>query len=164
VAAITGAVRHGLSREEIYNEICDWRGKIDAAESVKKAVKDAGEKPPIEEFSLHEGWVLVAFQNALCQLLHAKNFEEALVDTTNYGYDTDTNAAICGALFGTAVGFEAIPKRWRNVIIACSPSGKNPRARHPRPECYWPCDAEELADLLLEQQQQKAETSPPRVV
>jgi ADP-ribosylglycohydrolase len=153
VMAITDAVRHGLSRKEIYSEICDACEKIDAAESVKKAVENAWEKPPIEEFGLHGDWVLVAFQNALYQLLHAKNFEEALVDTIDYGYDTDTNAAICGALFGAAVGFEAIPKRWRDIVAACRPSGENPRARHPRPECYWPCDAEELADLLLEQQE-----------
>jgi ADP-ribosylglycohydrolase len=149
VAAITDAIRHGSSRKEIYGKIGDWCRKIGAGESVEKAVKDAEEKPPIEGFGLHQGWVLVAFQNALYQLLHAENFEEALVDTIHYGYDTDTNAAICGALFGAAVGFEAIPERWRNVIVACRPSDENPRTRHPRPEYYWPCDAEELAESII---------------
>ena len=151
VAAIADAIRHGSSKEEIYNEVCDWCEKIDAVESVKKAVKNARENPLKEGFAEHSGWVLVAFQNALYQLLHAKNFEEALVDTIHYGHDTDTNAAICGALLGAAMGSEAVPKRWRDVIVACRPSGSNPRAHSPRPKCYWPCDAEELAGRLLGQ-------------
>lgn len=43
--------------------------------------------------------MLTAFHNALWQLLHATNLEEAVVDNTVMrGGDTDTNAAICGAL------------------------------------------------------------------
>jgi ADP-ribosylglycohydrolase len=150
VAAIAGAVRHGFpTRREMYDAILGWCEKIDAAESLRTAVRDAEKEPPLRHIERYKGWVLVAFQNALFQLLHAENFEEALVTTIGYGHDTDTNAAICGALLGAAMGFEAIPKRWREAIAACRPSKDNPRARHPRPEIYWPCDAEELAGKLL---------------
>ena len=43
------------------------------------------------------GWVLIALQNAFFCLAHHA-FEEALVDTVGRGGDTDTNAAIAGAL------------------------------------------------------------------
>lgn len=38
-------------------------------------------------------WVLTAFRNALWQLLHATNLEEAVVDTVMRGGDTDTKKA-----------------------------------------------------------------------
>ncbi|MDR1730554.1 MAG: ADP-ribosylglycohydrolase family protein [Synergistaceae bacterium] len=149
VAAIADAVRYGDTREEIFERICVWCQEIDAAESVKNAVENARKEPPLSEFSLHKGWVLVAFQNALYQLLHAENFEEALVDTISYGHDTDTNAAICGALMGAVTGFKAIPTRWSDVISVCRPGKGNPRTSHPKPAFYWPCDAAELAEKLL---------------
>ena len=35
-----------------------------------------------------------------------------MIDTMLLGGDTDTNAAIAGALLGARFGFEAIPKEW----------------------------------------------------
>jgi ADP-ribosylglycohydrolase len=48
--------------------------------------------------------VLIAFQDALWQLLHAASREEGVVDTLSRGGDTDTNATICGALLGSVYG------------------------------------------------------------
>ena len=42
--------------------------------------------------------MLIALQNAFFELLHAASLEEAVVRTVRRGGDTDTNAAICGAL------------------------------------------------------------------
>lgn len=95
------------------------------------------------------GWVLIAWQNALWQLLHAPNLEEGVVDTVGRGGDTDTNAAICGALLGAVYGLESIPRQWREAVLQCRPAAGDPRVRHPRPECYWPVDALELAARLL---------------
>jgi dihydroxyacetone kinase-like predicted kinase len=47
------------------------------------------------------GWVLIAFQNALWQMLHAPSFEEGVVDTVMQGGDTDTNAAAMMEAAGT---------------------------------------------------------------
>jgi hypothetical protein len=95
------------------------------------------------------GWVLIAFQNALWQLLYASDFEEALVDTVGRGGDTDTNAAICGALLGAVYGLEAIPEPWRRAVLGCRPKAGRPGVRRPRPEIYWPVDALDLAASLL---------------
>jgi len=65
------------------------------------------------------------------------------------GGDTDTNAAICGALLGAVCGREAIPAQWLDSLQNCRPEAGHPRVRHPRPECFWPVDVLELAELLI---------------
>jgi hypothetical protein len=67
----------------------------------------------------------------------------------SHGGDTDTNAAICGALLGTVCGREAIPAQWLDSLQNCRPEAGHPRVRHPRPECFWPVDALELAERLV---------------
>jgi ADP-ribosylglycohydrolase len=49
---------------------------------------------------ISEGWVLIAFQNAFRHLAIGTPIEDALIETVSKGGDTDTNAAICGALLG----------------------------------------------------------------
>ena len=71
--------------------------------SILDVVVTSASAPPAEYFR-QKGWVLIAFHNALWQLLHAANLEEAVVDTVMRGGDTDTNAAICGALLGAVHG------------------------------------------------------------
>ena len=101
------------------------------------------------DFKTQQGWVLIAFQNALWQLLHAPDFEEGVVDTVMRGGDTDTNAAICGALLGSVYGRSSVPERWTEAILNCRPEAGNPRVKQPRPRVFWPVDALELAEGLL---------------
>jgi hypothetical protein len=82
-------------------------------------------------------------------MLHTPSLEEALVDTVMRGGDTDTNAAICGALLGALYGLDAIPSRWSQKILNCRPQAGDPGVFRPRPECFWPVDALELAEKLL---------------
>jgi ADP-ribosylglycohydrolase len=146
VRAIAEAISNISTPEKLYREIAEWAQ--DAEDIVKEAARAAQDSPP-SSYTQQMGWVLIAFQNALYQLLHAHSFEEALVDTVMRGGDTDTNAAICGALLGAAYGLEAIPERWREAVLNCKPSADNPKARRPRPEHYWPTDALTLAKQLL---------------
>lgn len=67
--------------------------------------------------------------------------------TVSRGGDTDTNAAICGALLGAHQGREAIPRQWRNAVLSCRPVAA-PGILHPRPQEYWPDDALDLAEAL----------------
>ena len=83
-------------------------------ETLLDAAIGASIAPPTDYFDL-AGGVLVAFRNALWQLLLAFNLEEALVDTVMRGGDTDTNAAICGTLLGSVEGRDAIPPNGANV-------------------------------------------------
>jgi len=94
------------------------------------------------------GWALVALQNAFHHL-RSSAFEEALVATVGAGGDTDTNAAVCGALLGAAHGRSAIPSRWILPVLACR-SAIDAGAPRPRPAEYWPDDLLELAEALLQ--------------
>jgi ADP-ribosylglycohydrolase len=94
------------------------------------------------------GSVLVALQNGFFHLRQS-SFEEALVATVSAGGDTDTNAAICGALLGAALGRSAIPPRWVLPVLACR-STIDAGAPRPRPAAYWPDDILEVAEALLQ--------------
>ena len=112
---------------------------------VREAI--ASGKPP-EDYFTHMGWVLVSLQNAFFHLKDS-SFEEALISTVSAGGDTDTNAAICGALLGAALGRAAIPPRWILPVLACR-STVDAGAPRPRPAAYWPDDILELAEALIQ--------------
>ena len=65
------------------------------------------------------------------------------------GGDTDTNAAIAGALLGAVYGYSAIPLQWRDRLLTCRPLGGLPNVYQPRPKPFWPVDALEIAEVLL---------------
>jgi len=146
--AIAHAVNQGCNAQNLYQQIMSWAEGIKVDGSLLDAVRGAAEAPPAD-YVHQQGWVLTAFRNALWQLLHAPNLEEAVVDTIMRGGDTDTNAAICGALLGAVHGREAIPGQWIESLLKCRPAAGQPNVRHPRPECFWPVDALELAERLL---------------
>ena len=146
--AIAHAVRRGCDGRDLYEQIVTWAENMKVDGSLLEAVRGAAESPPADYVRQH-GWVLTAFRNALWQLLHATNLEEAVVDTIMRGGDTDTNAAICGAILGAVHGRDAVPGQWVESLLSCRPAAGQPNVRHPRPECFWPVDALELAERLL---------------
>ncbi len=148
VMAIAFAIRSGCGPEELYSQILAWAAELEAADPLLAATTTAATAPPAD-YQRSMGWVLIAWQNALWQLLHAPNLEEGVVDTVGRGGDTDTNAAICGALLGAVFGRKAVPSQWQEAVLHCRPVAGAPRVRHPRPACYWPVDALELAAQLL---------------
>ncbi len=140
-AAIAAGVA-GASREEMVQAALG-NSKGAAREAVERG---AGDRLP-EDYFTHMGWVLVALQNAFYYLSSA-SFEEALVATVAKGGDTDTNAAIAGALLGALRGRDAVPARWIYPLLACRPLAESGALR-PRPVEYWPDDVLELAEALL---------------
>jgi ADP-ribosylglycohydrolase len=146
--AIAQAVRQGCDGRDMYEQIVTWAEEIKADPSLLDAVRVADEAPPAD-YVHQQGWVLTAFRNALWQLLHASSLEEAVVDTVMRGGDTDTNAAICGALLGAVYGRNAVPGQWVESLLNCRPAAGQPNVRHPRPECFWPVDALILAERLI---------------
>jgi ADP-ribosylglycohydrolase len=110
---------------------------------VRAVLEAAAERRPAS----YEGWVLNALQNAFYQLLHAESLAEGVIDSVAGGADTDTNAAIAGALLGAVYGRKALPAQWLDRVLSCRPLSEfGPR---PRPEEYWPVDALYLAEALL---------------
>lgn len=106
-----------------------------------------GERELPEDFVTHMGFVDLAFGVTVFEVAHAQSFEQGLLDVIARGGDTDTNAAIAGAMLGALFGAEAIPLAWREAVDHARPG---PATSHPRPEEYWTCDARELAYALVE--------------
>ncbi|MYE26472.1 MAG: ADP-ribosylglycohydrolase family protein [Chloroflexi bacterium] len=146
--AIAHAVGAGCDAQELYSQILAWSRDMDVDASLLATVEGARESPPTDYVS-QAGWVLIAFGNALWQLLHADDPEQAVVDTIMRGGDTDTNAAIAGALLGAVYGRSAIPKQWAESVLDCRPDGDRPDVFRPRPQVFWPVDALELAGRLI---------------
>lgn len=146
--AIAYAVREDCDGRTLYRQIITWAEEMNMEQSLLETVREAGESPS-PDYLHQQGWVLTAFRNALWQLLHAPNLEEAVVDTVMRGGDTDTNAAICGALLGALYGRSAIPGQWEKSLLHCRPAAGQAKVHHPRPECFWPTDVLELAEGLL---------------
>ncbi len=146
--AIASAVRTGCGPNELYHRIRTWVGDMDAEPALRHVITAANDVPP-PDFMKNEGWVLIAFQNALWQLLHAPNLEEGVVDTIMRGGDTDTNAAISGALLGAVYGRDAVPERWTETLLNCRPEAGRTGVLHPRPQVFWPVDALKLAESLI---------------
>jgi ADP-ribosylglycohydrolase len=146
-AAIAHAVAEGGSPSQCFQAALDFAERLGVCADVRSALADAEQGPP-QDFQTHQGWVLVALRNAFFQLLHAPNLEEGLVATVMAGGDTDTNAAIAGALLGAVHGRRALPGRWVRAVLSCRPLRRTPTV-HPRPTEFWPVDALELAEALL---------------
>ena len=148
VIAIAYAVGSGASAGEVYRYARSWAERNSREPAVVEAVAAAEPSPPAD-FLANAGWVLLALQNAFYRLLHSETLEEAIVDTVMAGGDTDTNAAIAGALLGAVQGRNAVPRQWRNAVLTCRPLAGAPGILRPRPKPFWPVDALELAERLL---------------
>jgi ADP-ribosylglycohydrolase/Inositol monophosphatase family len=75
-------------------------------------------------------------------------FEEGVVSTDMGGGDTDTNAAIAGALLGAIHGAPAVPRQWQEAVLTCRPQAGVAGVRQPRPRAFWPVDALILSERL----------------
>ena len=102
--------------------------------SIRRHLKEAEKKPEpilIEETGNsvfittdckeYQSYVGIALQNAFYELLHTENFNSALLNVICRGGDTDTNAAVTGALMGALHGFESIPFEWTTTVLSVVP-------------------------------------------
>lgn len=69
-----------------------------------------------EAFIGETGYVVDSLTAAVYSMLRSESYEAAILCAVNLGYDTDTNAAITGALAGAYYGAQAIPPRWLNAL------------------------------------------------
>lgn len=136
-AAIAAGVA-GASRKEMLKA---------AAAHCTGAAHEAIQRNQVPE-SFARGWVITALQNAFYRLAGSASLEQSLVATVSCGGDTDTNAAIAGALLGALHGREAFPERWVLPVLAARPLAEAGAPR-PRPMQYWPDDVLEIAEALL---------------
>lgn len=144
--ALAWAVARGGTPAEVADAALEWARADGLHVEVLEALEDARTTRP--DYLTHQGLVTVALQNAFFQLRHAEP-EAALVDTVRRGGDTDTNAAIAGALLGAVHGVLALPLRWRSAVLSCVPVEGAPGVHRPRPPPFWPVDALVLAERLV---------------
>ena len=145
--AVSHAVREGDGPEAAFRAAEEWARGAGASLLALEALAGARHEPPRCDTPGSEGWVKIALQNAFHELLHAAGPEEGVVATVRRGGDTDTNAAIAGALLGAVHGRDAVPVQWRSMVLSCRAVAA--RAHRPRPRAYWPVDVLEVAERLL---------------
>ena len=155
--SIARAIRTGCDADALYQWIIRWSEETGIDDRTLEVLRRAADREPPYPPELDAGisntrtrvWVLLALHNAFWQLLHADSLEAGIVDTVMLGGDTDTTAAICGALMGAVHGLEAIPAQWKDAVLNSRPHEGQPDVFKPRPEVFWPIDALDLAERLL---------------
>ena len=71
------------------------------------------------------GYVIDTLEAALWCLTTTDTFKGCMIKAVNLGNDTDTVAAVAGALAGIYYGYDAIPQDWlcdlrgKDIIDAC---------------------------------------------
>jgi ADP-ribosyl-[dinitrogen reductase] hydrolase len=158
VLAMAAAIREGLDAQATYQYALDWQRQHGKDSNITETLIAAATQLPTE-YQHQMGWVRIALQNAFYYLLHEAALEEGVIATVMHGGDTDTNAAIAGALLGAVYGVDAIPSQWREAVLNCQPVA-GPGVANPRPRIYWPSDALELAAQLLAAHLQSAGCNP----
>ena len=78
--------------------------------------KDGFAKIPENEI-MSGGYVVETLEAALWCLLNTETYEECVLKAVNLGRDTDTTAAVAGALAGALYGYDAIPKSWKSALL-----------------------------------------------
>jgi ADP-ribosylglycohydrolase/fructose-1,6-bisphosphatase/inositol monophosphatase family enzyme len=146
VVAVAHAIREGDGAEAAWQAAARWAREAGGDPLVTEALAAARDEAPACD-GPKQGWVRIALQNAFFELLHASSLEEGVVATVRRGGDTDTNAAIAGALLGAVHGRKAVPAQWRSMVLSCRPL--DGAGRRPRPREYWPVDVLEIAERLL---------------
>lgn len=111
VYALLHVIKNQTTPQELYDVTLAWAKEQGISSAVINVLLNAATERPDYDGE-HIGWVLIALQSVFYQLLHAASFKDAMVDIVSAGGDTDTNAAIAGALLGLLYGESAIPHKW----------------------------------------------------
>lgn len=105
------AIRHAVLTGELdvrvgLPHVADvWAARIDEAESYEP-----------EDYSDNNGWVVAALQGAWSAISRSSGLADGLRRAVAGGGDTDTVAAIAGALLGAKHGASAVPQHWRRHL------------------------------------------------
>ena len=109
--SLAGAVSTGLSEALIY-----YRNHPDYMDLYDKIapLEDIAAKPEDEIRS--GGYVFDTLQAAIWCLLHTRSYSDCVLKAVNLGWDTDTTAAVAGALAGMWYGVHRIPEEWIQTL------------------------------------------------
>jgi ADP-ribosyl-[dinitrogen reductase] hydrolase len=105
------AIDHAVRTGEI-----DIRIGLDHVGPEWAALLDEAERATPDRFAGSNGWVVAALQAAWSAIVQTDGLVAGLQAAVRGGGDTDTVAAIAGALLGAAYGASAVPGEWREML------------------------------------------------
>lgn len=109
-----GGDRESILKEVIYVlEDCDVKGKLQQAEF--HLAEGTDPKIALAEIG-SSGYVAETVGAAFYCLNKTSSFKECVIMAIKCGGDTDTTAAVAGALAGTYYGLDAIPNEYKNQV------------------------------------------------
>lgn len=128
-------IRHAVLTGEL-PELDDWDGfavldTLASSGTDWRAVLAEAETRDPSSFTTN-GWAIGALQAAWSAIAHTdvpdvlpcRHLQLALATAIGIGHDTDTVAAIAGALLGARWGVSAVPQEWASMVHGWSPTGR----------------------------------------
>ena len=101
--------------DEVMHRIGDRAPRV-LREAIHRVPRERESDLPIARAG-EAGYVVHCVETAFWFVTHDRSLEEALIALAQAGGDTDTNAAVAGALLGARYGDIALPPRWIDKII-----------------------------------------------
>jgi ADP-ribosyl-[dinitrogen reductase] hydrolase len=108
--------------DEVLHCIADRAPRV-LREAVHRVPRERESDLPIARAG-ESGYVVHCVEIAFWFVTHDWTLEEALIYLAQAGGDTDTNAAVAGALLGARYGETALPPRWMEQLIGAQGIGK----------------------------------------
>jgi ADP-ribosyl-[dinitrogen reductase] hydrolase len=142
------AIDSGSDADTLYQDVEGWAAELKVDVQIRHSIQQALFMPASAELR-QQNPALAAWQNLLFQLLYAKSFGEAVVDTIRQGGDTGTNTVIVAAVFGAIHGLTGVPQEWCSTLDGCKPQEGVTGVDQPRDEMFWPGAARTLVQQLV---------------
>jgi hypothetical protein len=114
VTLAAAALVRGESADRAVVEAVEAVADREGGEELEYLVGEAGRARPLD--GPDQGFTLFTTGIALQVVGEARGFEDGLRHVVGLGGDTDTNAAVAGALLGAAHGVDAIPTAWLDAL------------------------------------------------
>jgi ADP-ribosyl-[dinitrogen reductase] hydrolase len=108
--------------DEVLHRIVDRAPRV-LREAIHRVPRERESDLPIARVG-ESGYVVHCVEIAFWFVTHDWTLEEALIYLAQAGGDTDTNAAVAGALLGARYGETALPPRWMEQLIGAQGIGK----------------------------------------
>lgn len=99
--------------------IATARFELDDNQVLAKLLDDPTVKPNDPSVWPGRGAAFLTLHVALWALLTTSSFREGIIKVVSFGGDTDTYAAVAGALLGAYYGVNSIPDEWKDSLIGC---------------------------------------------
>jgi ADP-ribosyl-[dinitrogen reductase] hydrolase len=108
--------------DEVLHRIGDRAPRV-LREAIHRVPRERESDLPIARAG-EAGYVIHCVEIAFWFVTHDRSLEEALIALAQAGGDTDTNAAVAGALLGARYGDVALPPRWIDQITGVQGIGQ----------------------------------------